>query len=173
MHLILGSTLLLLFGAGAAAIGLAVGLLIQGLFFAQFDLPQYGMNVTTLLLPLGASTCWPSASSRRALPMWDSATRRRWHCPPPTRAASSPGWRSGVLRPRLLQREPGVGRQLRPGLHERGAARTADRPGVLAAARPCRATARVRCSTCACTSLGLTCAGPPGGLASSLPALGA
>jgi ABC-type Co2+ transport system permease subunit len=52
VHLILGSTLLLLFGAGAAAIGLAVGLLLQGLFFAQFDLPQYGMNVTTLLLPL-------------------------------------------------------------------------------------------------------------------------
>lgn len=52
VHLIPGSTLLLLFGAGAAAIGLAVGLLIQGLFFAQFDLPQYGMNVTTLLLPL-------------------------------------------------------------------------------------------------------------------------
>ena len=52
VHLILGSTLLLLFGAGAAAIGLAAGLLIQGLFFAPFDLPQYGMNVTTLLLPL-------------------------------------------------------------------------------------------------------------------------
>ncbi|QKE64553.1 energy-coupling factor ABC transporter permease [Aquipseudomonas campi] len=54
VHLILGSTLLLLFGAGAAAIGLAAGLLLQGLFFAQFDLPQYGMNVTTLLLPLWA-----------------------------------------------------------------------------------------------------------------------
>ena len=52
VHLILGSTLLLLFGAGATAIGLAAGLLLQGLFFAQFDLPQYGMNVTTLLLPL-------------------------------------------------------------------------------------------------------------------------
>ncbi|MBD9513652.1 energy-coupling factor ABC transporter permease [Pseudomonas sp. PDM22] len=52
VHLILGSTLLLLFGAGAAAIGLAAGLLIQGLFFAPFDLPQYGMNVTTLLVPL-------------------------------------------------------------------------------------------------------------------------
>ncbi len=52
VHLILGSTLLLLFGAGAAAIGLAAGLLLQGLFFAPFDLPQYGMNVTTLLLPL-------------------------------------------------------------------------------------------------------------------------
>lgn len=54
VHLILGSTLLLLFGAGAAAIGLAAGLLIQGVLFAQFDLPQYGMNVTTLLVPLWA-----------------------------------------------------------------------------------------------------------------------
>ncbi|MDO1583067.1 energy-coupling factor ABC transporter permease [Rhizobium oryzicola] len=52
VHLILGSTLLLLFGAGAASIGLAMGLLLQGLFFAPFDLPQYGMNVTTLLMPL-------------------------------------------------------------------------------------------------------------------------
>ncbi|WCD77940.1 energy-coupling factor ABC transporter permease [Pseudomonas sp. TUM22785] len=52
VHLILGSTLLLMFGAGAAVVGLAAGLLIQGLFFAPFDLPQYGMNVTTLLVPL-------------------------------------------------------------------------------------------------------------------------
>ncbi|TDH38782.1 cobalt transporter [Pseudohoeflea suaedae] len=52
VHLILGSTLYLLFGAGPAAIGLAMGLLLQGLFFAPFDLPQYGMNVTTLLVPL-------------------------------------------------------------------------------------------------------------------------
>lgn len=54
IHLILGSTLFLLFGAAPAAIGLALGLLIQGLFFAPFDLPQYGMNVTTLLVPLFA-----------------------------------------------------------------------------------------------------------------------
>ncbi len=54
VHLILGSTLMLLFGTGAAAIGLALGLLIQGIFFAPFDLPQYGMNVTTLLVPLFA-----------------------------------------------------------------------------------------------------------------------
>ena len=54
VHLILGSTLFLIFGAGPAAIGLALGLLIQGLFFAPFDLPQYGMNVTTLLVPLFA-----------------------------------------------------------------------------------------------------------------------
>ena len=54
VHLILGSTLFLLFGAAPAAIGLAGGLLVQGLFFAPFDLPQYGMNVTTLLVPLFA-----------------------------------------------------------------------------------------------------------------------
>lgn len=54
VHLILGSTLFLIFGGGATALGLAIGLLIQGLFFAPFDLPQYGMNVTTLILPLYA-----------------------------------------------------------------------------------------------------------------------
>lgn len=52
VHLILGSTLFLLFGSGAAACGLALGLLLQGLVFAPQDLPQYGMNVTTLLAPL-------------------------------------------------------------------------------------------------------------------------
>lgn len=54
VHLILGSTLYLVFGAGPAAIGLALGLLIQGLLLAPFDLPQYGMNITTLLVPLWA-----------------------------------------------------------------------------------------------------------------------
>jgi len=54
VHLILGSTLYLLFGGGAAAIGLALGLLVQGIFFAPFDLPQYGMNVTSLIVPLWA-----------------------------------------------------------------------------------------------------------------------
>jgi ABC-type Co2+ transport system permease subunit len=49
VHLILGTTIFLVFGIAPAAIGLAAGLLIQGLFFAQFDLPQYGINVTTLL----------------------------------------------------------------------------------------------------------------------------
>jgi len=52
VHLILGSTLFLLFGSGPAAFGLAAGLLLQGLLFAPFDLPQYGMNVTTLVVPL-------------------------------------------------------------------------------------------------------------------------
>lgn len=54
VHLILGSTLFLIFGAGPAAIGLALGLLLQGMFLAPFDLPQYGMNVTTLVVPLYA-----------------------------------------------------------------------------------------------------------------------
>lgn len=52
VHLIFGSTLLLMFGVAPAALGLASGLLIQGLLFAPVDLPQYGMNVTTLLVPL-------------------------------------------------------------------------------------------------------------------------
>lgn len=52
VHFILGSTLYLMFGAGPAAIGLAAGLLFQGLFLAPFDLPQYGLNVTTLIVPL-------------------------------------------------------------------------------------------------------------------------
>lgn len=54
VHLILGSTLFLLFGLTPAAIGLALGLMIQGLFFAPFDLPQYGINLTTLLVPMFA-----------------------------------------------------------------------------------------------------------------------
>ncbi len=49
VHLILGTTLLLVFGVAPAMIGLALGLLIQGITVAQFDLPQYGINVTTLL----------------------------------------------------------------------------------------------------------------------------
>ena len=52
VHFILGSTLFLVLGAAPAAFGLALGLLLQGLFFVPTDLPQYGMNVTTLLVPL-------------------------------------------------------------------------------------------------------------------------
>jgi ABC-type Co2+ transport system permease subunit len=54
VHLILGTTVLLIFGAGPAAVGLAGGLAIQGLFFAPGDLPMYTVNVTTLLFPLFA-----------------------------------------------------------------------------------------------------------------------
>ncbi|MGF1551485.1 MAG: energy-coupling factor ABC transporter permease [Paracoccaceae bacterium] len=52
VHFILGTTLLLLLGAGPAAIGLAAGLLIQGTLFAPGDLAMYFVNVTTLLVPL-------------------------------------------------------------------------------------------------------------------------
>ena len=48
----LGTTLLLILGAGPAALGLAGGLLVQSLFFAPTDLPMYAVNVTTLLFPL-------------------------------------------------------------------------------------------------------------------------
>ena len=54
VHFIFGSTLFLLFGAAPAAIGLAAGLAIQGLFLAPTDLPQYFMNASTLLFPLFA-----------------------------------------------------------------------------------------------------------------------
>ncbi|MDO6461732.1 energy-coupling factor ABC transporter permease [Granulosicoccaceae sp. 1_MG-2023] len=54
VHLILGTSLLLFFGVAPAALGLAAGLLLQGLLFAPFDLPQYGINITTLLVPLYA-----------------------------------------------------------------------------------------------------------------------
>jgi hypothetical protein len=64
VHLILGATLFLLFGAGPAAIGLAAGLLAQSLFFVPADLPQYGMNVTSLLVPLLAV----NALARRVIP---------------------------------------------------------------------------------------------------------
>ncbi len=64
VHLILGSSLFLILGAAPAAIGLALGLLIQGLFFAPFDLPQFGMNVTTLLVPLFGI----AALARRIIP---------------------------------------------------------------------------------------------------------
>jgi ABC-type Co2+ transport system permease subunit len=64
VHLILGTTLMLLFGVAPAAIGLMGGLLIQSLFFAPPDLPQYGMNITTLLVPLFAT----AALARRIIP---------------------------------------------------------------------------------------------------------
>lgn len=56
VHFILGSTLFLIFGAAPAAFGLALGLLLQGVLFAAGDLPQYFINVTTLLVPLFAVT---------------------------------------------------------------------------------------------------------------------
>lgn len=54
VHFILGTTLLLILGAGPAAIGLIAGLAIQGILFAPSDLPMYAVNVTTLIMPLWA-----------------------------------------------------------------------------------------------------------------------
>ncbi|MGB7243832.1 MAG: energy-coupling factor ABC transporter permease [Sulfitobacter sp.] len=54
VHFILGTTLFLLLGAGAAAFGLTMGLLLQGTFFAPSDLPMLAVNMTTLLVPLFA-----------------------------------------------------------------------------------------------------------------------
>lgn len=56
VHFILGTTLFLLMGAAPAALGLAIGLLVQGTFFAPSDLPMFFVNVTTLLVPLFAIT---------------------------------------------------------------------------------------------------------------------
>ncbi len=64
VHFILGSTLFLILGAAPAAFGLALGLLIQGAFFAPTDLPMYFVNLTTLLVPLFAL----HALARRIIP---------------------------------------------------------------------------------------------------------
>lgn len=55
VHLILGATMLLLFGLAPAALGMAGGLLLQGFLFEPADIAQYGMNVTTLLASLFAT----------------------------------------------------------------------------------------------------------------------
>jgi hypothetical protein len=54
VHLILGSSLFLIFGVAPTAIGLVGGLMIQSLFFSPSDMPQLGMNMTTLLAALFA-----------------------------------------------------------------------------------------------------------------------
>ncbi len=65
VHFIFGATLYLIFGGGPTAIGLALGLLLQGLTFEQRDLPQYFINVTTLLAPLYLVT----ALAKRIVPL--------------------------------------------------------------------------------------------------------
>ncbi len=64
VHLILGSSLFLIFGAAPTAIGLVAGLMIQSLFLSPTDLPQLGMNVTTLLAALFAM----QAVAKRVIP---------------------------------------------------------------------------------------------------------
>ncbi|MDS9468248.1 energy-coupling factor ABC transporter permease [Paracoccus sp. MBLB3053] len=65
VHFILGTTLFLILGAAPAALGLALGLLVQGMFFAPTDLPMYFVNLTTLLVPLFAI----EQLARRVIPM--------------------------------------------------------------------------------------------------------
>ena len=95
VHLILGSTLFLMFGAAPAAIGLALGLLIQGLFFAPFDLPQYGMNVTTLLVPLFAIQALTKKVIARDTAYVDLRYSQALALSTAFRAASLLGWPSG------------------------------------------------------------------------------
>ena len=64
VHFILGTTLFLLMGAAPAALGLGLGLLVQGMFFAPTDLPMYFVNVTSLLVPLLVI----SAAAQRIIP---------------------------------------------------------------------------------------------------------
>lgn len=64
VHFILGTTLFLILGAAPSAIGLALGLLIQGMFFAPTDMPMYFVNVSTLLWPLFAI----DALAKRVIP---------------------------------------------------------------------------------------------------------
>ncbi|QJF51891.1 energy-coupling factor ABC transporter permease [Roseobacter ponti] len=64
VHFILGTTLFLLLGAAPAALGLALGLLIQGTFLAPTDLPMFFVNLTTVLVPLFAV----DALARRYIP---------------------------------------------------------------------------------------------------------
>ena len=76
VHFILGTTLFLILGVAPAAIGLALGLLIQGLFFAPTDLPMYFVNITTLLFPLfaiyaGAKRLFPAQKAYVDLEYWD------------------------------------------------------------------------------------------------------
>jgi ABC-type Co2+ transport system permease subunit len=64
VHLILGSTMLLLLGVAPTALGMMAGLALQGFIFAPSDLPQFGMNVTTLLASLFAT----AAVAKRFIP---------------------------------------------------------------------------------------------------------
>lgn len=95
VHLILGTTLMLVFGVAPACISLAAGLLIQGLFFEPQDIPQYGMNVTTcwcLCLPL---LPWRAVSFRKSWLMLTSDTCKRSSSLSPIKAVLWSGSASG------------------------------------------------------------------------------
>jgi len=64
VHLILGTTLFLILGTIPTAIGLIFGLAAQSFLFAPSDIPQLGMNLTTLILPVLAM----AALAQRIIP---------------------------------------------------------------------------------------------------------
>ena len=77
VHFVFGAMLYLIFGGGPAAIGLALGLLLQGLVFEPQDLPQYFINVTTLIVPLYlvtrlVKTLVPAHSPYVGLRLWQA-----------------------------------------------------------------------------------------------------
>ena len=132
VHLIFGSTLFLLFGAAPAAIGLALGLLIQGLLFAPFDLPQYGMNVTTLLVPLFAMSALARRIIRPDTAYIDLSYRQT--------LALSAAYQAGIVawvafwavygRGFEAENLQSVG-DLRRGLYDRGSGRASGRSGAV------------------------------------------
>ena len=112
VHLILGTTLLLVFGAAPAAMGLTVGLLVQGLFFA----PQDGCTGTPHHSGQhGVCGHWlrPSLQIVGGLP----------------RRHRGLGGLLGAVRPRRGRSKPVEHWQLWRGLHGRGAAGAAGRFG--------------------------------------------
>ena len=64
VHLILGTTLFLILGTVPTAIGLIFGLVAQSFLFSPSDIPQLGMNLTTLILPVLAM----AALAQRIIP---------------------------------------------------------------------------------------------------------
>jgi hypothetical protein len=64
VHLILGTTLFLILGTIPTAIGLIFGLVAQSFLFSPSDIPQLGMNLTTLILPVLAM----AALAQRIIP---------------------------------------------------------------------------------------------------------
>ena len=67
----------------------------RALFFEPTDLPQYGMNVTTLLVPLFAIQALAARVIARDTAYVDLSIARRWRSRPRIRPASWPGSRSG------------------------------------------------------------------------------
>lgn len=89
VHFIFGALLYLIFGAGPTAIGLVLGLLGQSLFFETEDLPQYFINVTSIVIPLW----FVVALARRIVPAHTPYVQLKyWHA-----LALSLAYQGGVI----------------------------------------------------------------------------